>query len=218
MSEPENQRGCTSVVQVLDEFTLSIKSKNQLKSFNYDSCFGPNSSQEAVFEDTKRLVQSAIDGFNVCIFAYGQTGSGKTYTIQGDKENPGIAPRSLAELYKTTEMMKEYYEVSIDCYMVELYIDKLYDLLLTKDQKSSFKAPPQLEIKEDQSTNMVYIQNAVRQDLPTYEEAMKVYKHGLVSRRTGATDMNQTSSRSHLIFSILIQMKNKQTQQVSVYL
>ena len=42
-----------------------------------------------VFEDTKHLVQSAVDGYNVCIFAYGQTGSGKTFTIYGSDDLPG---------------------------------------------------------------------------------------------------------------------------------
>jgi hypothetical protein len=51
-----------------------------------------------VFEDTKYLVQSAVDGYNVCIFAYGQTGSGKTYTINGSDENPGLTPRAVKEL------------------------------------------------------------------------------------------------------------------------
>jgi kinesin family protein C2/C3 len=50
-------------------------------TYKFNSVFGPDSSQEQIFEETKRLVQSAIDGYNVCIFAYGQTGSGKTYTI-----------------------------------------------------------------------------------------------------------------------------------------
>lgn len=65
------------------------------REFDFDSCFDKYSSQEQVFEDVKMLLQSAMDGFNVCIFAYGQTGSGKTFTIQGTDDNPGIVPRSL---------------------------------------------------------------------------------------------------------------------------
>jgi len=57
------------------------------------------STQGEIFEDTKRLIQSAVDGYNVCIFAYGQTGSGKTYTMQGNQDEPGIVPRSIAELF-----------------------------------------------------------------------------------------------------------------------
>ena len=61
----------------------SSQSQYQEKEFVYDACFGAQTSQEEIFEDTKMLIQSGIDGFNVCIFAYGQTGSGKTHTLIG---------------------------------------------------------------------------------------------------------------------------------------
>ena len=53
-----------------------------------------------MFADTKHLIQSAIDGYNVCIFAYGQTGSGKTFTIYGNESDPGLTPRGITELFK----------------------------------------------------------------------------------------------------------------------
>ena len=53
-----------------------------------------------MFADTKHLIQSAIDGYNVCIFAYGQTGSGKTFTIYGNDADPGLTPRGVSELFK----------------------------------------------------------------------------------------------------------------------
>jgi DNA replication protein DnaC len=69
-------------VNITDETSLVVGTqKNRMKAYNFDAVFGLNSTQEEVFEDTRRLVQSAIDGYNVCIFAYGQTGSGKTFTI-----------------------------------------------------------------------------------------------------------------------------------------
>lgn len=65
-----------------DEMTITIDPDSKMPAtFAFDSVFGETSSQEEVFEDTERLVQSAVDGYNVCIFAYGQTGSGKTFTI-----------------------------------------------------------------------------------------------------------------------------------------
>ena len=56
-----------------------------------------------VFEDTRHLVQSAVDGYNVCIFAYGQTGSGKTHTIYGGEGNPGLTPRGIHELFNVLD-------------------------------------------------------------------------------------------------------------------
>ena len=94
MNEHELEIGSLPVVTITDQYTLKIKLKKEgasgpstrdsayeEKVCSFDSCFGEASSQEEIFEDTKMLMQSAIDGFNVCVFAYGQTGSGKTYTI-----------------------------------------------------------------------------------------------------------------------------------------
>ena len=83
-----------------------------------------------VFEDTKHLVQSAVDGYNVCIFAYGQTGSGKTYTIYGDESGPGITPRGIHELFRILDRDSGKSSFSVSTYMLELYQDELTDLLL----------------------------------------------------------------------------------------
>lgn len=69
-----------SCVDIHDDFSLTVSGR-LAKQFNFDSVFGGDSTQEAIFEDTQRLIQSALDGYNVCIFAYGQTGSGKTFTV-----------------------------------------------------------------------------------------------------------------------------------------
>lgn len=84
-----------------------------------------------MFEDTRMLIQSAMDGYNVCIFAYGQTGSGKTYTMQGSDEQPGIVPRGLEELYQLKGRMEalKSLEINLECYMAELYINTLFDCL-----------------------------------------------------------------------------------------
>ena len=68
-------------------------------------------------------MQSALDGYNVCLFAYGQTGSGKTYTIQGTPENPGIVPRALEELFILKKSKEQSYSLQFECFMVELYLE-----------------------------------------------------------------------------------------------
>ena len=89
IEEEQNQQ---VVLSTPDEFTCSHPWRGEKKdrAYEFDEVFPANSSQAHVFEDTKYLVQSALDGYNVCIFAYGQTGSGKTYTIYGDDANPGL--------------------------------------------------------------------------------------------------------------------------------
>ena len=100
--------------------------------------------QEHVFEDVKMLIQSAVDGYNVCLFAYGQTGSGKTFTMIGDSggKMPGIAPRAYQEIFDLLEGNKKKFSYSISVYMVELYNDQLLDLF---DTSHSSK----LDIKKD---------------------------------------------------------------------
>lgn len=154
MVSSEINRGCQPIINPIDDFNVTLETRNGPKLFSYDSCFGPSINQEQIFEDTKRLIQSAIDGYNVCIFAYGQTGSGKTYTMHGTAENPGITPRAADELFNLISGMQNYCEINVSCHMVELYMDTLIDLLPQKGQKK----PLHLEIKEDLK-GMVYIQN-----------------------------------------------------------
>lgn len=75
------------------------------------------------------LIQSAVDGFNVTIMAYGQTGSGKTYTMLGTEAHPGIAPRAFRRLFHLIDKGKARCDVQVSAYMMELYNDKLIDLL-----------------------------------------------------------------------------------------
>lgn len=74
-----------------------------------------------MFEDTKHTIQSAVDGYNVCIFAYGQTGSGKTFTIYGNEKDPGLTPRGVHELFRIINRDSGKYTFSVSIYMLELY-------------------------------------------------------------------------------------------------
>ena len=75
--------------------------------------FGPNSSQGDVFSEISQLVQSALDGYNVCVFAYGQTGSGKTFTMEGgpgiedDETQCGMIPRTIRQIFEVQKKLKE---------------------------------------------------------------------------------------------------------------
>jgi chromosomal replication initiation ATPase DnaA len=75
--------------------------------------FSPVDGQDAVFEDVSHLVQSAVDGYNVCIFAYGQTGSGKTYTMNGISQAPGVQPRSVQEIFNIVNRDSDKFDFNI---------------------------------------------------------------------------------------------------------
>lgn len=85
---------------------------------------------EAVFLQTKPIATSVLDGFNVCIFAYGQTGTGKTFTMEGTPEERGVNYRTLEELFKISEERKGVTKYQLHVSMLEVYNEKLRDLLV----------------------------------------------------------------------------------------
>eukprot|EP00271_Cylindrocystis_brebissonii_P011446 TRINITY_DN290_c0_g1_i1.p1 TRINITY_DN290_c0_g1~~TRINITY_DN290_c0_g1_i1.p1 ORF type:complete len:1371 (-),score=418.39 TRINITY_DN290_c0_g1_i1:1882-5994(-) len=196
------------VVVCKDEFTLEHpwKDGEKPKQHQFDHVFAADASQEEVFEDTKYLIQSAIDGYNVCIFAYGQTGSGKTYTIYGAPGLPGLTPRAMQELFRCLDRDSGKVSFALKVYMLELYQDNLQDLLAPKGAPKK-----KLDIKKDVK-GMVVVENATIVEVDKLEELQAIVAKGMERRVTAGTNMNAESSRSHLILSIIIEATNFQTQ------
>ncbi|XP_077216389.1 kinesin-like calmodulin-binding protein (ZWICHEL) [Tasmannia lanceolata] len=210
LSEKEIAYKERNILTSIDEFTVEHPWKDDKpKQHLYDHVFDSGASQEDVFEDTKYLVQSAVDGYNVCIFAYGQTGSGKTFTIYGSEGNPGLTPRATSELFKVLRRDSNKFSFSLKAYIVELYQDTLVDLLLPKNAKRM-----KLEIKKD-SKGMVSVENVTVVPISNYEDLRSIILRGSEQRHTSGTQMNEESSRSHLILSIVIESTNLQTQSLS---
>ncbi|KAL7223648.1 hypothetical protein ACSBR1_025158 [Camellia fascicularis] len=209
LSEKEIVGKERNVLTSLDEFTVEHQWKDDIKQHLYDHVFDGIATQEDVFEDTRYLVQSAVDGYNVCIFAYGQTGSGKTFTIYGSEDNPGLTPRATFELFKILNRDSNKFSFCLKVYMVELYQDTLVDLLLPK-----FARRLKLDIKKD-SKGMVFIENVTVESITTFEELNLIIQRGSERRHTTETSMNEQSSRSHLILSIVVESTNLQTQSIA---
>ena len=103
-----------------------------------DKVFPPHILQTEVFADVKSLINSCLDGYNVCIFAYGQTGSGKTYTMEGTPKNPGINQQALHLLFhESLELVDWEYSISVS--FMEIYNETLKDLLTEKHTKLLIK-------------------------------------------------------------------------------
>jgi kinesin family protein C2/C3 len=112
-----------------EDRTIRVDNKGKISEFEFDRVFGEKTTQEEVFADTIPLIQSCMDGYNVCIFAYGQTGSGKTWTMEGNAENKGVNFRALTELFRVKEERKGDYSYQISVSMMEVYNETIRDLL-----------------------------------------------------------------------------------------
>lgn len=198
----EIEKKCGSCVTFPDDSSVKVTTSRGEKLFEFDTAFTPSSTQTEVFEDTKRLVESCIDGYNVCLFAYGQTGSGKTHTMTGNSFQPGITPSAITELFRLKKE-KAHCNIAVTTYFVELYNDNLVDLYWSLDNDRKKAEPPKLIIKMDDK-KMVYIQNATIKEAASPTELMELFEQGNAQRHTGATRMNAESSRSHSIFAIMV--------------
>ncbi|XP_059148242.1 kinesin-like protein KIF16B [Physella acuta] len=153
-------------------------------------------NQEQVFSSIgEDVVQSAFDGYNVCIFAYGQTGSGKTYTMMGSEEDPGLVPRYCNALFSR---LRDNHSDSFQIYVsyLEIYNEKVRDLL-----KSASSSKHNLRVREHPRDGP-YVQDLSKHSVASYDVLMNLMKRGNLNRTTASTNMNDVSSRSHAIFTI----------------
>ncbi|XP_051784531.1 uncharacterized protein si:dkey-96l17.6 [Erpetoichthys calabaricus] len=205
LDKSEVARGSKCVITCPDEYTVTVDSTRGLKEFQFDKVFNGTSMQDEVFEDTSRLIQSAVDGYNVCIFAYGQTGSGKTFTMIGDKDlsNPGVMPRAFKRMFQIIDENQSKSDFKVSAYMLELYNDRLLDLFVHPNESFNKKT----EIKKDKK-GLVFVQGPEIKEASSAEELFALFEQGCSNRHIAATRMNAESSRSHLIIGVLIESTN----------
>jgi len=173
--------------------------------FEFDRIFSPRASQEDVFSDTKFLIQSVMDGYNVCIFAYGQTGSGKTYTIEGSPSNPGVNTRALKELFRIKQERAPEYAYKIKISMLEIYNEQIRDLLA--DQKAN-PWDEMIQPKIRKSARGMFVDGLTEWPVKCLEDVNKGITKGKSNRSTGVTNMNEHSSRSHMLLSVQVTGRN----------
>jgi len=158
-------------------------------SFNYDYCFSPADGQEQVFEQVSDFVQSALDGYNVCLFSYGQTGAGKTHSMQGSGAGPqrGIIPRAIEQLAKAkVEMEDQGWVFETHVSFIEIYCEKVKDLL----QKSNAPAQQHKIITNDFGQNIV--SNTVMEILdPSDNEKLSAIMATAAAARTTKKNRNE---------------------------
>lgn len=197
---------------------VDLLQNGQKHSFMFDKVFVPDASQEDVFVEISQLVQSALDGYKVCIFAYGQTGSGKTFTMMGNPGSPerkGLIPRSLEQIFETRQSLKlQGWKYDLQVSMLEIYNESIRDLLSTHKQSltDNGTAGKQYTIKHDANGN-THVSDLTLVDVRSSKEVAYLLEKAAQSRSVGKTLMNEQSSRSHFVFTLRISGVNESTEQ-----
>ena len=194
-----SEEGDTAVVPGVDGTSVTLAPTGA--AFGFDRVFGPESSQADVFSEVSSLVQSALDGYKVCLFSYGQTGSGKTFTMLGGQtgESRGIIPRAVEAVLNAAEAAKaKGWAYSLAACYVEIYNEQVRDLLRPGAAHSDKHAIVH------SADGVTEVSGATREAVPSLAAAQGLVRRAAAARAVEATAMNATSSRSHTVFMLYI--------------
>ncbi len=227
MSSKEEARGCGNIVKI-DEALNSVNidgvadehgGSKEAKDFTFDYAYGINSTQEQVYKDIGQpVVTQALDGFNCTVFAYGQTGSGKSFSMMGYGEDHGIIPKLNDDLWMRVDATKAKRERDsmkhadesaeakalgkmdflITVSFLEIYNEEIKDLLNPSSK--------QLKIRESKDKG-IYVEDLFEVVVKDGAAVLELISQGNAVRRVAATKMNDTSSRSHSVFTIKIEQR-----------
>ncbi|KAF7287493.1 kinesin-like protein KIF3A [Rhynchophorus ferrugineus] len=182
------------------------------KYFKLDYIFSPNAAQLDVYRIVAApLVEQVFDGYNATIFAYGQTGTGKTYTMTGNYEVPelrGIIPNTFTHIFTQIANSSEDRSFIVKVMYLEIYNEEVRDLLGSDPNK-------RLQIKERKDIG-IYVKDLSGFTVDSVESTTELMDRGNKNRITRSTMMNNVSSRSHAIFTIVIESKNRHTNKTTV--
>ncbi|KAK1756932.1 P-loop containing nucleoside triphosphate hydrolase protein [Echria macrotheca] len=174
--------------------------------FEFDRVFTPSVHNEEIFGEISQLVQSALDGYNVCIFCYGQTGSGKTYTMSSPD---GMIPRATHMIYDTITKLKEKsWTYTMEGSFVEVYNEELNDLLT-----STAEGKKKLEIRHDDVRKQTTVVNCKTVALDSADKVELMLRQAQNNRSVAATKANERSSRSHSVFILKLVGENSATNE-----
>ncbi|XP_057686414.1 centromere-associated protein E isoform X2 [Corythoichthys intestinalis] len=172
------------------------------KSFAFDRVFTAEETTNQLYQDiAKPLVVSTVEGYNGTIFAYGQTASGKTFTMMGSDNNPGIIPLAVDDVFQTIKKCPKK-EFLLRVSYMEIYNETVTDLLV-----DSYKRKP-LEVREDVNKN-ISVADLTEELVTTPAQALKWIRLGEKNRHYGSTKMNHRSSRSHTIFRMILESRER---------
>ncbi|KAG0618428.1 hypothetical protein M758_4G063400 [Ceratodon purpureus] len=178
-----------------NEFGACIKGQ----SYTFDKIFGTSIRNGEIYEHAKDLVLSAVLGFNGTVLAYGQTSSGKTYTMQGSTSDPGVIRLAIQDVFISIDKIEDR-EFLVRVSYMEIYNEEINDLLAPDNRK--------LQIYESLEKG-TFVAGLREEIADSVEQVIAVLERGEAQRQFAETDMNLNSSRSHTIFRMVIESRDK---------
>ncbi|KAM5148311.1 kinesin-like protein KIF14 [Mantella aurantiaca] len=209
-SKREKNENATQVVFMNGKETVvqppdSKERHNFLFDFSFWSFNKTDSNyagQEEVYEKLAvPLLESSLQGYNACLFAYGQTGSGKSYTMMGFDEEVGIIPRFCNQLFSRILMTKQQVSFHLEMSYFEVYNEKIHDLLVFKADNEQKKHA--LRVREHPLLGP-YVEDLSTNVVSSFQDIQSWLQLGNKQRATAATGMNDKSSRSHSVFTLIL--------------
>ncbi|XP_065132244.1 kinesin-like protein KIF1A isoform X9 [Paramisgurnus dabryanus] len=195
---------------------LNPKQPKENKSFNFDYSYWSHTTpedvnyacQRQVYKDIgEEMLLHAFEGYNVCIFAYGQTGAGKSYTMMGKQEQDqeGIIPLLCEDLFtKISDNNDNSMSYSVEVSYMEIYCERVRDLLNPKNKGN-------LRVREHPLMGP-YVEDLSKLAVTSYTDIQDLMDSGNKARTVAATNMNETSSRSHAVFNIIFTQKRHDSE------
>ncbi|KAH9649173.1 kinesin-like protein KIN-7O [Citrus sinensis] len=178
----------------------SIFIPNHSSKFEFDRIFDQDCKTLEVYEArTRDIVAAAVRGFNGTVFAYGQTNSGKTHTMRGSLTEPGVIPRAVHDLFDII-LGKVDREFLLRMSYMEIYNEDINDLLAPEHRK--------LQIHESLERG-IYVAGLREEIVASPQQVLNLMDFGESHRHIGETNMNLHSSRSHTIFRMIIESRDK---------
>ncbi|XP_035190032.1 kinesin-like protein KIF1A isoform X19 [Oxyura jamaicensis] len=210
----EMSRESKCIIQMSGSTTTILNPKQPKetpKSFSFDYSYWSHTtpadinyaSQKQVYRDIgEEMLQHAFEGYNVCIFAYGQTGAGKSYTMMGkqEKDQQGIIPQLCEDLFsRINDTTNDNMSYSVEVSYMEIYCERVRDLLNPKNKGN-------LRVREHPLMGP-YVEDLSKLAVTSYNDIQDLMDSGNKARTVAATNMNETSSRSHAVFNIIFTQK-----------
>ncbi|XP_073307711.1 kinesin-like protein KIN-7D, mitochondrial [Primulina huaijiensis] len=194
MSEREHQRG-EEVAWYADGDKIVRNEYNPITAYGFDKVFGPDTATPDVYDIAARpVVKAAMEGVNGTVFAYGVTSSGKTHTMHGDQNSPGIIPLAIKDVFSIIQETPGR-EFLLRVSYLEIYNEVINDLLDPTGQN--------LRVRED--SQGTYVEGIKEEVVLSPGHVLSFIAAGEEHRHVGSNNFNLFSSRSHTIFTLMIE-------------